>query len=239
MEQRNVSCNTQRSSHNSCSCGAGGLRPTRFRKEEYLQGMIITLSLVIAMLGTCFFAWKAGLSAQAQMQEHLAQEVLRFHILANSDSDRDQALKIKIRDQILDYLELEMPKNLDVGDTKRWIRRHVDELEALSRETAAENGYDYPVTAAVTTCWFPDKTYGDVTFPAGNYEALRVEIGDAQGHNWWCVLYPNLCFLDAANMVVPDESRQKLQNVLTEEEYAQITTADFHIKWYFMEQWKR
>lgn len=218
MEQRDLSCN---------------------KKEQYLKWTIVILSLAIAALVTGFFAWKSGLLVQAQIQEHLAQEVLRFHILANSDSERDQSLKITVRDQVLDYLESEMPKALDVMEAKRWMRRHVDELEELSRETVAANGYDYPVTAAVTTCWFPDKTYGDVTFPAGNYEALRIEIGDAQGHNWWCVLYPNLCFLDAANMVVPEESKIKLQNVLTEEEYAQITTADFHIKSYFMEQWKK
>ncbi len=83
------------------------------------------------------------------------------------------------------------------------------------------------------------QTYGDVTFPAGNYEALRIEIGAAQGRNWWCVLYPNLCFLDAANAVVPEEGKQKLQTVLTEEEYAQITAeTEFQIKWYFLERWK-
>lgn len=209
------------------------------KEEQYLKWTITVLSLVIAALVTGFFAWKSGLLLQAQIQEHLAQEVLRFHILANSDSESDQALKITVRDQVLDYLESEMPKDLDVKETRRWIRKNVDALEDLSRETVAENGYDYPVSAAVTTCWFPDKTYGDVTFPAGNYEALRIEIGDAQGHNWWCVLYPGLCFLDAATMVVPEESKIKLQNVLTEEEYAQITTADFHIKSYFMEQWKK
>ncbi len=209
------------------------------KREQYLRWTIAVLSLVIALLITGFFAWKSGILARAQMQEHLAEEVLRFHILANSDRESDQKLKITVRDRVLDYLKSEMPQSLDAEETKRWIRRHVDELETLSRETVAENGCDYPVTAAVTTCWFPDKTYGDVTFPAGNYEALRIEIGDAKGHNWWCVLYPNLCFLDAANMVVPEDSKKKLQNVLTEEEYAQIMTADVHIKWYLLEQWKK
>lgn len=209
------------------------------KKEQYLKGAVAALSLVIAALVTGFYVWRSGLLAQAEMQEHLAQEVLRFHILANSDSGRDQALKLTVRDRVLDYLESEMPKDLDVKGTKQWMRKNVDALEKLSRETVTENGYDYPVTAAVTTCWFPDKTYGDMTFPAGNYEALRIEIGDAQGHNWWCVLYPNLCFLDAAHMVVPEESKIKLQNVLTEEEYARITTADFRIRLYVMEQWKK
>ena len=78
-----------------------------------------------------------------------------------------------------------------------------------------------------------------MTFPSGNYEALRVELGDADGHNWWCVLYPSLCFQDASNAVVPVEGKQQLKNVLTEEEYAHMTTeADFQIKWYFWERWK-
>lgn len=205
-------------------------------KERYV---IVILSLLLAAMVTWFLMWKTGIEAGKQMQEHLAGEVLRFHILANSDSEEDQALKITVRDRILDYLKVEMPETKDAKETARWIRRHMDELEALGRRTVAEQGYDYPVNAAVTTCWFPDRTYGDLIFPAGNYEALRIELGDADGHNWWCVLYPSLCFQDAANAVFPEESKQKLQNVLVEEEYAQMTAAsDFQIKWYFWERWK-
>lgn len=211
---------------------AGGRNHT----ETYI---IILLSLLIAALVTWFFLWRSGLVAEQRLQEHLAKEVLRLHILANSDSEEDQALKLKVRDQVLDYLDTEMPQASDAKETARWIRRHMDELEEVSRKTVTASGYDYPVNAAVTTCWFPDRTYGDMTFPAGNYEALRIELGDAQGHNWWCVLYPGLCFVDAANAVVPEEGKQKLQNVLTEEEYSRITSeTDFQIKWYFLEKWK-
>lgn len=204
--------------------------------EKYI---IILLSLIIAALVTWFFLWRSGLVAQQQLQEHLAEEVLRFHILANSDSEEDQELKLKVRDQILDYLDTEMPQASDAKETARWIRLHMDELEEVGRKTVTASGYDYPVNAAVTTCWFPDRTYGDMTFPAGNYEALRIELGDAQGHNWWCVLYPGLCFLDAANAVIPEEGKQKLQNVLTEDEYSRIMSdTDFQVKWYFLEKWK-
>lgn len=207
-----------------------------YKEKNYI---IILLSLILAALATWFFLWKSGIAAQERLQEHLAQEVLRFHVLANSDSEEDQALKLTVRDRVLDYLESRMPENSDVHEATQWIRRHMDELEAVSREIVAEQGYDYPVNAAVTTCWFPDRTYGELTFPAGNYEALRIELGDAKGHNWWCVLYPGLCFTDAANAVVPEEGKRKLQNVLTEEEYEQITaTTDFQIKWYFLERWK-
>lgn len=198
------------------------------------------LFLAIALLAAGFVTgtavYRAQQNVQAQTQEHLAQEVLRFHVLANSDSEEDQELKLFVRDAVLAYLEKEMPTQMDVGQTKLWIREHVREIEQTGLDAVVEQGYDYPVNAAVTTCWFPDKTYGDLTFPQGNYEALRVEIGAAKGHNWWCVLYPGLCFMDSVNAVVPEEGKEKLQKVLTEEEYAKITVTDkFEIKWYFLE----
>lgn len=198
--------------------------------------VIFLLSLLIASLVTGMVSWQLRVQAEKETQEHLAQEVLRFHILANSDSDEDQALKMTVKEEVLGYLEGAMPEDMDVAETTDWMRHHTDELENLSREIVLQEGHDYPVSAAVTTCWFPEKTYGDLTFPAGNYEALRIEIGAAKGHNWWCVLYPNLCFLDAVNAVVPEEGKQELKKVLSEEEYSQITMAtDFKIKWYFPE----
>lgn len=201
--------------------------------------VIFLLALLIASLVTGMVSRQLRVQAEKETQEHLAQEVLRFHILANSDSDEDQALKMTVKEEVLGYLEEAMPEDMDVAETTDWMRRHTDELENLSREIVQQEGYDYPVSAAVTTCWFPEKTYGDLTFPSGNYEALRIEIGAAKGHNWWCVLYPNLCFLDAVNAVVPKEGKQELKNVLSEEEYSQITaTTDFKIKWYFPERLK-
>lgn len=198
--------------------------------------IIFFLTILISAIFTGIVYQVTGAAAEADMQAHLAQEVLRFHVLANSDSAADQALKLRVRDAVLEYLEENMPEAKDAGAAARWLRQHIDEIEEKSRETVAAEGADYTVSAAVTTCWFPDKTYGDVTFPAGNYEALRIEIGAAKGHNWWCVLYPSLCFLDTTNAVVPAEGKQKLRNVLTEEEYSSITaTSDFKISWYF---WK-
>ena len=147
----------------------------------------------------------------------------------------------KVADGFAEQLKqtAEMPEGMDVDETKDWMRRHTDELEETARQTILAENRDYTVSAAVTTCYFPDKTYGDVTFPAGNYEALRIEIGAAKGHNWWCVLYPNLCFTDATNAVVPEEGKEELKNVLTEDEYAEVTAqSDFKIKWYFLERFK-
>lgn len=202
--------------------------------------IIIVLSLVIAALVTGMVSRKSSMMAQEKMQEHLAQEVLRFHVLANSDSEADQALKMQVKEAVIGYLETELPEGLDVDETKDWVKRHTDELELLSRDVIEAKGYTYPVSAAVTTCYFPQKSYGDVTFPKGNYTALRMEIGAAKGQNWWCVLYPNLCFLDAVNAVVPEEGKEELKHVLTEDEYEQVTSdTKYEIKWYLPELYSK
>lgn len=196
--------------------------------------IVCLLALIFAGFVTMMVFQRVDAVAQSTLQQHLAEEVLRFHVLANSDSDEDQAVKLEVRDGVLEYLEKNMPDTSDVADTIEWIRYHIDEIENVSRDIVEAEGADDPVNAAVTTCWFPDKSYGDVSFPAGNYEALRIEIGAAKGHNWWCVLYPALCFLDTTNAVLPEEGKQKLKNVLTEEEYARVTaSSEFKVGWYF------
>ena len=202
--------------------------------ERHAVKLCFALALMIAAGITSAAAKRADAAEEAVLQMHLAQEVLRFHVLANSDSEEDQKLKLQVRDAVLAYMEENMPEEDSADAAKEWARAHTDELEAVGRRTVEEAGAKYPVSAAVTTCWFPDKSYGDITFPAGNYEALRIEIGVAEGHNWWCVLYPGLCFMDTVNAVVPDEGKQKLKNVLTEEEYSRITAdKDFKISWFF------
>ena len=161
-------------------------------------------------------------------------------MLANSDSEKDQNLKLQVRDAVLDYMKEELSEEPEekqcLKQTVQWARTHTDEIRAIGEKTVAMAGEDQSVNVAVTTCYFPDRTYGDVTFPAGNYQALRVELGNAEGHNWWCVLYPNLCFLDTTNAVVPDKGKKQLKQVLTEEEYSKVTAnTKFKIGWYF---WK-
>lgn len=202
-------------------------------RAQKMEWRLWILSLIIAALVTGMAGWKINVNVQAKTQEHLAEEVLRFHVLANSDSEEDQNLKMQVKEAIIGYLEENLPEGLNVEETKEWTRRHTDEVGRLGRKVVEENGYDYPVSVAVTTSYFPQKSYGDVTFPAGNYTALRIEIGAAKGQNWWCVLYPNLCFFDAVNAVVPEEGKEQLQQVLTEDEYEQVTAdTEFEVKWY-------
>lgn len=171
---------------------------------------------------------------QASMQKELARQVFRFHVLANSDSKEDQELKMKVKEEVLNYMKQELPDSDSVTTTKAWASTHTEEIEQVAMEVIEEEGYPYSVTAKVTTCDFPDKTYGDITFPAGEYEALRVEIGKAQGQNWWCVLYPNLCFYDAVHAVVPNKGKEDLKKVLEEDTYEMVTaTTRFKIGWFF------
>ena len=169
-----------------------------------------------------------------KMQKELAEEVFRFHVLANSDSEEDQSLKMKVKEAVIAYMKKELPESESVAMTKHWASTHTEEIAALSEQVVQEEGYDYGVKAQVTTCDFPDKTYGDITFPAGTYEALRIEIGQAEGQNWWCVLYPNLCFIDSVHAVVPEKGKKELKNVLAEDTYEMVTTTTrFKIGWFF------
>ena len=171
---------------------------------------------------------------QSEMQKELAEEVFRFHVLANSDSDEDQALKMKVKEAIIEYMKQELGHSDSVNTTKQWAKENLVRIQGVARQVIDEEGYDYDVEAQVTICEFPDKTYGDITFPAGQYEALRVEIGAADGQNWWCVLFPNLCFMDAVHAVVPEEGKQELKEVLEEDTYEMITaTTRFKIGWFF------
>lgn len=197
----------------------------------------MAVSILIAGIATGMLVEQRIQKVEAKVssvQQKLAGEVLRFHVLANSDREKDQNLKMKVKERVISYMKEQLPNAENVEMTKAWTRSHAGDLEKVAQEVVWEEGYTYSVKAELTTSYFPDKTYGDVMFPAGWYEALRIEIGSAQGKNWWCVLYPNLCFLDAVHAVVPEEGKRELETVLEEEEYEMVTaTSKFKIKWFF------
>ena len=127
-------------------------------------------------------------------QAALADQVLRLHVLANSDSAEDQALKLQVRDRVLEEAARYLEQAADRDEAEELLRAHLHELAAAGAEAVGVAGYDYPVTASLAEdCWFPTKTYTDFALPAGQYTALRVEIGAGAGQNWWCVVFPPLC----------------------------------------------
>ena len=154
-----------------------------------------------------------------KIQKNNAKNVLRLHVIANSDSDNDQNLKLKVRDSILHELQTGLNTATSPAQAKQYVASKFQNIKNTANYTIHQNGYSYSVKVFIQNRYFPVKTYGDLTFPAGYYDALCVEIGKAAGHNWWCVLFPSLCFENATTATVPDESKAKLKNSLTREEY--------------------
>ena len=110
----------------------------------------------------------------------------------------------------------------DIEKSRRIITDHLFGIEKEAERVISEEGYDYPVRAELAVVDFPEKTYGNYTFPAGKYEALEVVIGEGKGQNWWCVMYPNLCFFNSTYEVVDEEAEKSLEQVLTQEEYKSL-----------------
>lgn len=149
------------------------------------------------------------------LQQQIATQVLRFHIRANSDTVVDQQKKLRIKQSLLEWLTPILSENTSKSETIQCIRKNLPDI----RKEATRMAVPEPVTVTLQKEWFPEKTYGTCTFPEGIYDALRVDIGQAKGHNWWCVLYPSLCFADALEPSMTEEGEEKLQQVLDEDAY--------------------
>lgn len=146
-------------------------------------------------------------------------EILRFHVRANSDSEEDQELKMAVKEDVVALLNPLLEDCKDVAESKSIIVKNLQSIYETTINTITEQGYDYNIKVYVTEEEFPAKTYGDLTFPDGEYQALRIDIGQAKGQNWWCVMYPPLCFIDESTAVVSKEGKETLKETLTPEEY--------------------
>lgn len=188
-------------------------------KKKVCIGLITLLCAVI----TC-----SAVSAyySQKVTEGISESILRLHVIANSDSDEDQALKRQVRDDILVYMKENMSSKSNLEESKAFVNNHIGDIEKIALSRIEKNGKEYGAKAYLGKFDFPTKVYGDIALPSGNYQALRVVLGNGSGANWWCVLFPPLCFVDATHGTVPDEVKADLKEVLTEDEYAIITTAD-------------
>lgn len=162
--------------------------------------------------------------SNAAMQENIASQIIRLHVIANSDSEEDQKLKLKIRDAVTRELKDDLSTAASVEKARSTLMSRIPDIEALAEQLVRQEGYSYPVRVTLGKRYFPVKIYGDLSFPAGNYEALCLEMGRGDGHNWWCVLFPSLCLLDETTAEVPEESKEKLQDALSEAEYEALQT---------------
>ena len=172
---------------------------------------LLFLSLLLVTESPRYFQDKST----STIQQQIATQVLRFHIRANSDTVADQQKKLRIKQSLLEWLTPILSENTSKSETIQCIRKNLPDIRKEATRMAAPE----PVTVTLQKEWFPEKTYGTCTFPEGIYDALRVDIGQAKGHNWWCVLYPSLCFADAMEPSMTEEGEEKLQQVLDEDAY--------------------
>ncbi|MEA4825493.1 MAG: stage II sporulation protein R [Clostridium sp.] len=153
-------------------------------------------------------------------QKTIANKLIRFHVIANSDTTEDQALKLKVRDEILAYMAPKLKESKSIEESRKIIGENNEVIKEIAKKVIKKNGYNYSVDAKLSHENFPVKSYGNITLPQGNYEAYRVIIGNGEGRNWWCVMFPPLCFTDITRgEVAYKETEQEMKKVLTNEEY--------------------
>lgn len=181
---------------------------------------IYTVLILLSGVLFAFMQWTGGgtgpedgkavvLGAQRAEKEEIPAEAIRLRILANSDTDRDQRLKQQVRDEIIKEIGSWAQKPASLEEARKLVRSRLPRLEGIAKQTVYEGGFPYPVKVKYGEVPFPTKLYGDRVYPAGEYEALLITIGEGKGDNWWCVLFPPLCFVDMSNgdaMEEPDSA---------------------------------
>ncbi len=189
--------------------------------EKILSERKVKLFLISLVIGICITSTLQVYSRN--VVEGISESVVRLHIVANSDSEEDQSLKLKVRDEITEYLKPMLDGAKNVEETKNVIANKLDSIEEEAERIIKKYGYTYGVTVSLGNFDFPTKEYGNVRFPKGKYDALKIVIENGNGKNWWCVLYPQLCFCENIKGVLPEESEAKLKNSLSDDQYDVIT----------------
>ncbi|CCY99446.1 stage II sporulation protein R [Clostridium sp. CAG:793] len=184
---------------------------------------LIKKPIFITITAFVFFLIFSAYSYASSISSDLSKSVFRLHVIANSDSDEDQSLKLQVRDKLLDYMNSITANVSSKDDAIKIAQDHQKDFQIIAEQTILDKGYSYPVTVEIGNYEFPTKHYGDITLPSGYYDALRVKIGDACGHNWWCVMFPPLCFVDVTSGIVPESSKDQLKENMSSEDYSIIS----------------
>ena len=185
---------------------------------------IVRIFVILILLS--LFILISAISYVDAVSNNIADSVFRLHVIANSNSKEDQELKLKVRDELLSYMNIISKDSTSKQEAMQIANEHKEEFTQIAEKVIKENGYNYTVNVQIGKADFPTKYYGDITLPAGTYDALKVQIGEAKGQNWWCVMFPPLCFVDVSTGIVPDNSKQELKQSLDNEEYDLISKTD-------------
>ena len=189
----------------------------KFKYNLYFKRCLIILFLLT------LFIYISAISYVHAVSNDISESVFRLHVIANSDSVEDQNLKYKVRDNVINYMNSLCSSAASKEEAIKLAKEYTDEFYNIAKQTVIDNGYSYDIKINIGNFDFPTKQYGDISLPAGSYDALRIEIGKANGQNWWCVMFPPLCFVDVSSGIVPEESKETIKKSLSnEEEYVLI-----------------
>lgn len=166
-----------------------------------------TLLVLAGLILTIMISNSVSFIRDGRRLEQLRQSVLRLHILANSDSEEDQRLKLCVRDALLEHSDELFGSSENLEEAESAVQEAMPEIISIAEETLREQGCHSKVTAKLADVTFDERVYENITMPAGKYRALRIEIGEAKGHNWWCVMYPPLCLPAAEDVECRDEKK--------------------------------
>ena len=182
--------------------------------------------ITILFLLFCIYIFISAYSYVSAISDNLYNSVFRLHVIANSDSQEDQNLKYIVRDNLINYMNEKSKDFSSKEDVISYSKEHISDLKQIAEDTIKSQGFNYPVTVEIGNYEFPTKNYGDISFPSGFYDALRVKIGNAKGKNWWCVMFPPLCFINTSTGIVPDSSKESLKENLSEENYKIVSDSE-------------
>jgi len=196
-----------------------------------LKKFLIIFTLFIVYLFFCILSYSNAVS------KNISDSVFRLHVIANSNSEEDQNLKYAVRDELIKYMNSICENISSKEEAIKIAKEKKEEFYNIAKKVINDNGSDYKINIEIGNFSFPTKNYGDVSLPAGFYDALKVEIGSSSGQNWWCVMFPSLCFVDISEGIVPEESKENLKDNLSQENYNIITSdsLDFKLKFKLVE----
>lgn len=194
---------------------------------------IFTLLIIAALIIGSFYAIGNRSSAASAFESEASAEVIgknliRFHVIANSDSVEDQSVKLEVRDAILEKVGPQLEKLNSTEEAREYLEDNLDTITEISNDILSEKNMDYKATVSVGKGVFPVKSYSSVTLPAGEYTALKVVLGNGDGKNWWCVMFPPLCFIDVTQGLTEEKTDEQLSRVMTTRQVDSITTIMEH-----------
>ncbi|EPY2275663.1 stage II sporulation protein R [Clostridium sporogenes] len=204
-----------------------------------MKRILVFMLSIIVIFFIAFNSFNLVYGSTSSEQKNISNKIIRFHVLANSDSIEDQSLKLKIKDEIIKYMMPKLDKSNSIDESRKILKENDKEIKKIAENIINKNGYKYSVNTYLGQEQFPIKTYGNITLPQGQYEAYKIVIGNGKGQNWWCVMFPPLCFVDVTKgEVSTKETEQKMKKVLKEEELKSINNSknSYEIKFKVVEE---